>query len=126
MMHPLSTLTSLTLAFTHVIALPTNTGKPKHCVSKNFNDPWVLHDIFVWQPFREPKNSNVTEKGYIDFVFCDSNKGLALVTSCSGDLIDGVTEDKNGGYNVCKNSSVAFKYTAQREILMERAYIDPW
>ena len=64
--------------------------------------------------------------GNINFLFFDINKDLEMMTECNGALINGATEDKNGGYTLCKNSTVAFKFTRTNEVLLERAYIDPW
>lgn len=103
--------------------------KPKPaCVSKHFDKPWILRDIFVWQPLPTPnkkKDKKNDSTGNIDFIFCDENKGLNMWTECNSNLVDGVAEN-GGGYIPCRNTSVAFKYTKDREIMVERLYIDPW
>ena len=133
----------LTIFTATVTALPTTkNSRSKHdnCVSNNFNKPWVLRDIFIWQPFSTTTPTNATNAttstqdfhptqeshGSINFLFFDGNKDLQMVTMCNSKLINGVTPDLNGGYNACDNSTVAFKYTADRQIMVERAYVDPW
>jgi hypothetical protein len=129
----LTILTLLSLASAFPTKPNDKVANTKHddCISSNFNKPWILRDIFVWQPFPTNTTTNTTTRrgtaiGNINFLFFDVNKDLQMMTECDGALVDGATEDKNGGYTLCKNSTIGFKFSRDGEVFVERAYIDPW
>ena len=104
-------------------------GKKLECVSGNFDNPWTVRDIFMWQPSAittNATNSSHDVKGNVNFIVIDTNKDLKLMTECTSDLINGATPDENGGYNPCKNKKIWFQFSKEGVLLLERFYNDPW
>ena len=104
-------------------------GKKVDCVSGNFDKPWSVRDIFMWQASAlntTATNSSRDIQGNINFLVYDTNKDLHLGTECSSDLINGATPDANGGYNACKNRKIWFQFSKEGVLLLERFYNDPW
>lgn len=129
------TLTLFVLATaTPTPAVEDKKGEDDDCLSGNFNEPWIVRDIFMWQPLSAATNTTGTNgtttpedvKGSINFIFIDPNKGLEMMTECECELVNGATPDPNGGYNVCKNDDVWFQFDKEGKLSLERFYKDPW
>ena len=110
------------LALLQIVTCAPTARNSTKCISKNFDNPWILTDIAVSTP--EPSTKG--QRGYISFHFCDSNQGLELDTNCSGPMSNGVCENGDGGYVSCLNNTVAFKFDASKMIWVTRVFIDDW
>ena len=114
-------LTFLALILTLITAAPTPISTNSSCKAKNFDKPWTLKDITVW----EPTAGSVSKAGQITFHFCDPNTDLQLSTNCAGEVTDGACEGEDGGYVICENEDVAFKLSGG-QMLVERSFVDDW
>ena len=114
-------ITFSALLLSIAIAAPLSRSAKSDCKAGNFDNPWVLNDITVW----EPANSSTSQTGVITFSFSDSNKELELGTDCIGTVTNGACVGEDGGYISCENENISFKLT-DGQILMERFFIDDW
>lgn len=135
----LAILTLTLFALATATPTPGVKGKPGNndtCTTGKFDDPWIVRDIFMWQPLSAATSTNTTDttetdtpedvKGSINFIFIDPNEDLQMMTECESELINGATPDPNGGYMACKNKDIWFQFHKDGNLLLERFYLDPW
>lgn len=118
---------ALTSFLTLISAAPTGTNpetdrRDDDCQSKTFDLPWSLTNITIYKAADQKSGS---EQAAISFHFCDSNSNLELDTDCSGTVVNDRCEGEDGGYVLCDNDDVSFKF-ASSLVMLTRYYTDDW